>query len=98
MAHKFIPVVWEAPPLGWVKVNTDGSFVDSTRAGYGGVFRNSMSLFIGGFSYNAMVPSAIDAELLAIIEAINVALFIVGLIFGWKLTHYWPYGTSKIRS
>lgn len=72
-APKFIPVVWEAPPLVWVKVNTDDSFVDFTRAGYGGLFRNSMSLFIGlfigGFSYNAMMPSAIDVEVFAIIDA-----------------------------
>ncbi|XP_062005947.1 uncharacterized protein LOC133723132 [Rosa rugosa] len=81
-APKFIPVVWEAPPSGWIKVNTDGSFSGTTRASFGGVFRDSEGLFLGGFSYNATVPSAIDAEVLAIIEAINVAL-----VRRW--THIW---------
>lgn len=36
-APKFIPVTWDPPPQGWVKVNTDGSFRDSSRAGFGGI-------------------------------------------------------------
>lgn len=31
VAHKFIPVVWQPPPFGWVKVNTDGSFVTPVK-------------------------------------------------------------------
>ncbi|PRQ49267.1 putative ribonuclease H-like domain-containing protein [Rosa chinensis] len=81
-APKFTPVVWESPPPGWIKANTDGSFLDPARAGFGGVFRDSDGLFLGGFSYNAAVPSAIDAEVLVVIEAVEVAM-----VRRW--THVW---------
>ncbi|XP_020596010.1 uncharacterized protein LOC110036006 [Phalaenopsis equestris] len=35
-----IYVHWSCPPKGWVKVNSDGSFI-SLNAGVGGVFRNA---------------------------------------------------------
>jgi len=46
-----LPVRWEFPSPGWVKLNTDG-----TAKGYpslatcGGIFRGSMEGFIGVFS------------------------------------------------
>lgn len=81
-ANSFIPVMWTPPPVGWIKVNTDGSFRDSSRAGFGGVFRNHEGIFIGGFSSKVVVCSAIDAEILAVLEALQVA---------WvrRWTHVW---------
>lgn len=81
-APKFIPVYWQAPPSNWYKVNTDGSFSSPDHAGFGGVFRDTQGKFLGGFSFNVNVPSAIDAEILAVIEAIRVA---------WvrRWTHIW---------
>lgn len=79
---KLISVLWKPPPIGWVKVNTDGSFRDKSRAGFGGVFRNHEGVFIGGFSSKVDVCSAIDAEILAVLEALQVA---------WvrRWTHVW---------
>lgn len=71
-APRFIPVVWE-PPANWIKVNTDGSFHNSSRAGYGGIFRGIQASFVGAFSCKATVHNAMEAEVLAVIEAIRVA-------------------------
>ena len=57
-----LPVRWEFPSPGWVKINTDGA----TR-GYpglatcGGIFRGSMREFIGAFSAFLEVQTAIVA-------------------------------------
>lgn len=81
-APKFIPVSWHPPPLNWLKVNTDGSFKDANHAGFGGIFRDSNGIFQGAFSFKVAVPSAIDAEVLAVIEALRIA---------WvrRWTHIW---------
>lgn len=73
VAPKFIPVVWQPPPFGWVKVNTDGSFRDPNQAGFGGVFRGNTVSFLGAFSYKVVATSAIETELLAVLEAVRVA-------------------------
>jgi hypothetical protein len=87
-APRFIPIVWESPPPSWIKVNTDGSFSSSNRAGYGAIFRSETSSFIGAFSCKVTVNSAIEAELLAVIEAIWVAR-----LKGWDhLEHAHPLG------
>ncbi|KAK9943231.1 hypothetical protein M0R45_008846 [Rubus argutus] len=72
-APRFIPIVWEPPPSCWIKVNTDGSFSSPNRAGYGAIFRNETSSFIGALSCKVTVNSAIEVELLDVIEAIRVA-------------------------
>ncbi|XP_062005969.1 uncharacterized protein LOC133723163 [Rosa rugosa] len=78
----FKPVTWQPPPDHWLKVNTDGSFRGSNMAGFGGIFRDAEGNFVGDFAARAEVPSAIDAEILAVIEAIQVA---------WvrRWTHIW---------
>jgi ribonuclease HI len=81
-APKFIPVCWTPPPIPWIKVNTDGSFRSPNTGGFGGIFRDSESNFMGAFAFNVEVPSAIDAKILAIMEAIRVAL-----VKRW--THVW---------
>lgn len=72
-APRFIPVAWAPPPPHWVKVNTDGSFHDIDNAGFGGIFRSETTSFLGAFSHKVCVSSAIDAEVLAVIESIRVA-------------------------
>ena len=43
-----LPVRWEFPSLGWVKINTDGAARHYPGlATYGGIFRGSMGEFIG---------------------------------------------------
>ncbi|XP_062014236.1 uncharacterized protein LOC133730712 [Rosa rugosa] len=81
-APKFIPVRWAPPPVGWLKVNTDGSFRSPEVAGFGGLFRDSDGLFKGAFAYRVIVNSAIDAEILAVIEALRVA-------WARSWTHIW---------
>lgn len=66
-------VVWHPPPFGWVKVNTHGSFRDPSQVGFGGVFRCNTFSFLGAFSYKVVATSALDAELLAVMEAVRVA-------------------------
>ena len=42
---------WEKPDIGWVKLNTNGSFSDLLNAaGYGGLIRDDQGNWIGGFS------------------------------------------------
>ena len=56
-----------------MKVNTDGAFKGSGTAGCGGVFRNSRGLFLGAFASPVAFASSIAAEILAVIEAIQLA-------------------------
>lgn len=73
-APSFIPVYWQGPPpLNWLKINTDGSFRGPSMASFGGIFRDSNDHFHGAFSFNVDVPSALDIEVLAVIEVIRVA-------------------------
>ncbi|XP_061998916.1 uncharacterized protein LOC133716213 [Rosa rugosa] len=81
-APKFIPVHWDPPPVNWLKVNTDGSFRNPETTGFQGVFRDHEGLFWGAFAHKVEVSSAIDAEVLAVIEALGVAWR-----KGW--THLW---------
>lgn len=57
---------WERPALGWVKLNTDGSFVSSEEAGAGMILRNSVGEIV--FSACRALFScrdALEAELCA---------------------------------
>jgi len=46
-----LPVRWEFPSPGWVKINIDGTTRGSPGlVACGGIFRGSMGYFIGGFS------------------------------------------------
>ncbi|XP_062028853.1 uncharacterized protein LOC133744833 [Rosa rugosa] len=72
-APRIIQVIWYPPPPLWVKVNTDGSYHDQLQAGCGGVFRGSEASFLGAFTKKVVVPCALDAELIAVIEAIRLA-------------------------
>ncbi|XP_062027735.1 uncharacterized protein LOC133743716 [Rosa rugosa] len=82
-APKYIPVQWiPPPPMHWLKVNTDGSFRDNSTAGFGGIFRDYEGQFRGAFAKKVETLSAIDAEVLAVIEALRIAW-----VKSW--THIW---------
>ena len=51
----------------------DHFMIDRDHAGYGGIFRDSNAKFVGAFSGKAEVNGAIDVEIRAVIEAINIA-------------------------
>ncbi|KAL6141643.1 hypothetical protein ACLB2K_059931 [Fragaria x ananassa] len=69
---KVVHVLWQPPPIHWVNVNTDGSFCDQAHSGYSGIFRNRKTSFLGAFAACTHVSSAIDAEMLAVIEAVHI--------------------------
>ena len=51
-APKMILVTWQPPPSGWIKVNTDGSYLGSPGlVGAGGIFRTSSGFPHGAFSF-----------------------------------------------
>lgn len=58
---------WTPPPIGYVKVNVDGSFLENcSRMGAGGILRDHTGGWIAGFSYPQTGGDALLAELLAI--------------------------------
>jgi len=69
-----LPVRWEFPSPGWVKINTDG-----VARGYPGfatcgcIFRESMREFIGAFSTFLEVQTAMVAEFYGVIHAMEEA-------------------------
>ncbi|PRQ18450.1 putative ribonuclease H-like domain, reverse transcriptase zinc-binding domain-containing protein [Rosa chinensis] len=72
-APKFTRVTWVPPPSPWIKINIDGSFRNRDHAGFGAIARNNDGAFVLAFASRVRVPSALDAEVLACIEAIRVA-------------------------
>ncbi|KAM2975745.1 hypothetical protein FF1_001873 [Malus domestica] len=72
-ALSFVPVFWRPPPVGWIKINTDGSCKGNGQVGSGGVFRDSSGLFLGAFASSSSYPSAVVTEIVAVIEAIQIA-------------------------
>ncbi|EEF37793.1 nucleic acid binding protein, putative [Ricinus communis] len=57
-------IAWEPPPLGIIKVNTDGAFrASSSIAGGGGLCRNSQGHWLTGFAFKIGTCSALEAEL-----------------------------------
>ena len=65
-------VIWAPPLSSWVKVNTDGASIP-TRATAGGIFRNSEGVCLGGFSQFLGDANTLHAELIAVMNAIEVA-------------------------
>ena len=57
---------WQAPPIGWFTINTDGAAKGSPGpSGGGGVLRDNRGMFLRGFAANFGMGSAFKAELLA---------------------------------
>lgn len=73
-APSILEVHWKTPSPGWIKCNTDGNALGAPgSATCGGVFRNSRGFVQGCFSVNMGIAFAFEAELLAVILAIEAA-------------------------
>ncbi|KAK0586151.1 hypothetical protein LWI29_001876 [Acer saccharum] len=69
-------IAWSPPDLDWVKLNVDGSLnPESGMISAGGIVRNHLKNWIGGFALNRGTGSILEAELWGIFE---------GLQFLWK--------------
>ncbi|KAK2416759.1 hypothetical protein QL285_039126 [Trifolium repens] len=66
-------VIWNPPPLNWLKCNTDGAF-NATAASCGGVFRNHLSSFVVAFAEKMVFQSSFITELCGVMRAIEVAI------------------------
>ena len=67
-----IPVVWKPPTISWIKVNTNGSFIDIT-ASCGGLFCDFRGTFMVCFASNLGRVSVFEAELTGLILAMEFA-------------------------
>ncbi|KAK8561674.1 hypothetical protein V6N12_048738 [Hibiscus sabdariffa] len=65
---------WSKPPLGWVKANVDASVeIEGGKATVGGVFRDELGYWLGGFTRNIGRCSAFLAELWAVHDCLSRA-------------------------
>ncbi|CAL9010413.1 unnamed protein product [Prunus brigantina] len=65
---------WEPPPMGFVKVNIDGSWHSNGRkAGVGVVIRNSVGEFLGGMAASRVGHSALEVEAEAAVMGLELA-------------------------
>jgi hypothetical protein len=71
-APSIIEVVWHPPYINWIKCNTDGAATNGNSA-CGGIFRNQMVEFLGGFAENTGNNNAFFAELSGVLRAIELA-------------------------
>ncbi|KAF7838458.1 reverse transcriptase [Senna tora] len=63
---------WQPPPLGWWKLNTDGSCQNNLIGG-GGIIRDANGNWIHGFKKFLGEGDCLLAELWAIVEGVNLA-------------------------
>ena len=64
---------WEKPDIGWVKLNTNGSFSDLLNAaGYGGLIRDDQGNWIGGFSRHIGNTDSFLAEIWALRDGLQL--------------------------
>ncbi|KAL5855050.1 hypothetical protein ACOSQ4_004852 [Xanthoceras sorbifolium] len=67
-------IYWSSPPIGWVKLNVNGSRDgDLGMIVAGGVIKSEDSLWLGGFSINKGEGSVVEAELWGVYEGIMLA-------------------------
>ena len=70
-----IPIKWVAPPLGWFKLNTDGSSLGNPGlARGGGIIRNHLGDWVGGFSRAIGYTTSVQAELRALKDGLILAI------------------------
>ncbi|KAJ4717068.1 Ribonuclease H [Melia azedarach] len=73
-APKVNPVYWSAPPVNWIKVNTDGlSKHNPGPSACGGIFRDYNGSFIGGFASSLGIQTSFFVEVMAVIFAVEKA-------------------------
>ncbi|PNX98804.1 ribonuclease H, partial [Trifolium pratense] len=64
-------VAWYSPPEGYVCLNVDGSLLGSPQsAGFGGLIRNNVRSFLGGFYGVASQTSILYAEIIALLHGL----------------------------
>lgn len=86
---KLIQGTWWPPPVGWIKVSTDGSAVGCPGiARAGGVFRDACDQVLACFQVSGGVAFAFEAELLGAITAMEIAW-----AKGWH--HLWLESNSS---
>ena len=69
------PIKWVSPPLGWFKLNTDGSLLGNPGlAGGGGVICNHLGEWVGGFSRAIDATISVQAELRALKNGLELAI------------------------
>ena len=69
-----VPVAWQKPPAGWMKLNTDGSALGNPgRAGGGGVIRDHLGNWIKGFGHALRTTNSFMAELWALRDGLIMA-------------------------
>ena len=62
---------WERPPLGWMKLNTDGSWLGGAeRAGCGGIVRDDQGEWVAGFSRHIGSTNSFTAEMWGLREGL----------------------------
>ena len=72
--RKTLLVKWFRPPLGWFKLNTDGSSIlHRGLAGGGGIIRDAFGNWVIGFSSSFDFTSSIMAELSALRHGLVMA-------------------------
>jgi ribonuclease HI len=71
--QRVVFVSWKPPPVGWVRLNTDGSCRDGGHIGCGGIIRGSDGEWLGGYSKYIGIGSAYLAELWGVFEGLLYA-------------------------
>ncbi|KAM5584986.1 hypothetical protein ABKV19_004393 [Rosa sericea] len=73
-APRIVEVMRHAPSIHQIKINTDGAARGSpSLAGFGAIFRDHLGRVLGCFAGNLGVTTALEAELRAVIHAIQLA-------------------------
>lgn len=66
---------WSKPEVGWLKLNTDGSFGgEGALSRCGGLLRDSNGQWIRGFAKAMVVSSSLAAEMWALREGLTLCL------------------------
>ena len=69
-----LPIRWEFPSSGWVKINIDGAASDSpSLVSCVGIFRRSMVEFISGFYAFLDIQTSLVTEFYGVIHVIEEA-------------------------
>ena len=72
--EKMIRVAWEKPPVGWMKLNSDGSALGSPgKAGGGGLIRDHQGNWVRGYARAHGYTSSSKAELWALRDGLEIA-------------------------
>ena len=74
ISKTLIPVAWRKPPVGWAKLNTDGSTLRYPgKAGEGGLIRDHNGDWVTGFSRSLGCTNSFLAELWALRDGLTLA-------------------------